>query len=252
MHHPGHPLAPRNILSGLLIALLGVILLAAMLTDPRLARPDAPPTVQLSAPVASTAAPQPTPDGARRWKLVRLDTFDTNEAGWTTGDYHGERIDGNRAIVGGEYMWVIKSRTGAFWRTQAPGEPLNDSYAAVQVRAVSNPASKRYLIVRHQDDDNYYAFGLCGHSQGYLLSLHLKGGWSTVVPCTAHPAITEGSNLLAVAAEGETLRLFINDQHVQTIEGAKIPAGGFGLAAEIIGEDEAVIAFDDFEVRRKP
>lgn len=214
--------------------------------------PGPEPTPTASPRRSPTVPPRPTPEPALTWRLVAADPFDENRLGWSLGSYEDDSLTGARRLVGGELHWEATARKGFVWRAHPDLPELDDLYAAVAVRNVAGTRVRPYLIVRFVDRDTYYAFGLCYDSARFFFSLRFQGTWHTLIDCTAHADIRQDVNTLAVVAEGETFRLFINGHPVAQARDDRIRKGTAGLA---LGLDEAGsrahLAFDDFELREK-
>lgn len=100
------------------------------------------------------------------------------------------------------------------------------------------------LIVRYQNDENFYLFVVDGEGQ-YQIELVKEGAWRTVRPWAQSNALSDGrQNILSVADDGAELRLFINAVQVDAVTDPRLPAGDVGLIVGARSQGHAQGLFD--------
>jgi hypothetical protein len=103
------------------------------------------------------------------------------------------------------------------------------------------------LVLRAQTDDNLILFGLsCDGS--YRVVRRLNGEFQTLLDFVFTPEAvvgSEGTNLLAVRAEGNQLSLFINDRYLTRLDLPVVNSGFFGVFAKSATTSNLGVYFDD-------
>jgi hypothetical protein len=100
------------------------------------------------------------------------------------------------------------------------------------------------LIYRVDPETHWFYAFLLGPGQAYGFYLIDGSGFNAVVTDTS-AAIMEGqSNRLTITPEGTVMHLYINDQHVTSVDDARVNGVGVGFIAAGTG----AFTFDDFEL----
>ncbi len=157
-----------------------------------------------------------------------------------------------QTIAGGSYTWDIEAHKTFFTVAEVTLDPVFDFYAAVDARRASGPEDNTLYGVafRKQDETNFYAFFVSDFGDFELIHYD-EGKWTTLIDWTRTDAIHPGQwNRVAVQAVGPDFTLFVNDQQVSQFFDDSIPQGGLRVVASVLDEAQAVVAFDNFEVRQ--
>lgn len=89
----------------------------------------------------------------------------------------------------------------------------------------------------------FYAF-LVGPGQAYGFYLIDGSGFNAVVSDTSDAIVVGQTNRLTITSEGTVMHLYINDQHVTSVDDARVAGDGVGFMAAGTG----AFTFDDFEL----
>lgn len=199
-----------------------------------------------------TNTPPPSPSDYARWPVVLRDFYNEPANNWELADNTDDRFaKGTLDISGGKYRWDVTANEGFIWWSLALNDTsTSDFYAAVAARQVSGAPDAAYGLIFHHDGDNYYYFQISDTGQ-YSVYLYYLEEWTALREWTENAAIEpEDVNRLAVAAEGDRFRFFINDQLGGEVEDDTIPGGNAGVAVQVYNAGEAaVFEFDNFEWR---
>lgn len=90
---------------------------------------------------------------------------------------------------------------------------------------------------------SFYAFLLRG-AQDYGLFVIDTNGFNAIVEDTSTAIVAGGQNRLTITPEGSVMHLYINDQHVTSVDDARVTGVGVGVIAAGTG----TFTFDDFEL----
>jgi hypothetical protein len=89
----------------------------------------------------------------------------------------------------------------------------------------------------------FYAF-LVGTGQTYGLYLIDGSGFNAVVSDSSDAIMAGQPNRLTITPEGTVMHLFINDQHVTSVDDSRVNGVGVG----VMGAGTGAFTFDDFEL----
>ena len=132
------------------------------------------------------------------------------------------------------------------------GRKFQDGVVSVDAKPIGGPDDNAYgLIVRHQDDRNFYRFEISG--DGYYAVQAPKGSlaWEFLVDWTESPAINTGrkTNHLSVECNGSTMVFYANDVELARVQDSRYGEGDVGLiAGTFYTEPGTHILFDNFTV----
>jgi len=165
--------------------------------------------------------------------LLIFDTFSKADSNWTEGPLARTKdgvylLDGNGE---GCYSWSnntsrdISFRAETYWR----GGAEQNQYG---------------LIFRFQDISNHYCFTIT--KNGYYLFGYFKDGkWVPITDFKKSRFInTESKNLLRVECVADSIKLYINDNLVESIADATFSSGSIGFVTFL----DIIAAFDNVEV----
>ncbi len=172
--------------------------------------------------------------------------FSNASLDWRTGE--GEYSD--KAIDGGEYLFVLKEPDRSEWVT-VPREKFDDFVVESDVRALAGTADSRYgLIFRKVDNDNFYYFRINGDGQ-YQVRKRVDGAWQAVeeMDWTSSPALNTGSatNRLRIEAVGPNFTFYANDERLTSVEDDSFALGQLGFIVQSTEASGPVTAaFDNY------
>lgn len=89
----------------------------------------------------------------------------------------------------------------------------------------------------------FYAF-LLGSGQGYGFYLIDGSGFNAIVDDTSDAIMPGQTTRLTITSEGTVMHLYINDQHVTSVDDARVSGVGAGIMAAGTG----TFTFDDFDL----
>ena len=198
--------------------------------------------VLLALALALTACAQ---DQAQSETGAFTDTFDTPGNWHTISDPEVEiaYTDGGLGIH-------VKVLDRVAWTVA--GRQFRDGIVSVDATPIGGPDDNAYgLIIRHQDDRNFYRFEIS--SDGYFAVQAPKGalGWEYLVEWTPSPAIKKGreTNHLKVVCQGNTMTFYANDVELTRVEDDRYAQGDIGLiAGTFYAQAGTHILFDNLTV----
>jgi hypothetical protein len=194
---------------------------------------------------------------ARGWPTVEKDVFSGSETNWcqeegTTFD----KVVSTRRISDGKYRWQLKFNSPlSLYCAPTGGESLNDFYAAVDAKLVSGPSVNVHygLQLRVVGDpvDGYYVL-MITDNQYWKFARWLGKEWKEWGWILAKGIHTGEYNRLEIVAEGTRFHFYINGASAGYYDDDAIPLGRTGLYVDNTTAAEAVVDFDNFELRKKP
>lgn len=191
---------------------------------------------------SETAISPPAERPARRDRLLLEDDF--SQPRWATG---GD-ADHAKEYEDGRYVITAHAANYNFW--SLAGESFENFVVEIETTQLAGPDDNDYgLILRHQDDANFYTFEISGDGF-YAFSKLVEDEYLTIIPWQESEAIRQGeqTNHLRVKANGPNFTFYVNDER---IDGAIDPAfsrGDIGLIAGDFEEPGVSIAFDNLKV----
>lgn len=198
---------------------------------------------------------------AKSWPWVTGSDFDissrfTNPAAFYQGSVERPLVQGSLWRFFTVFRWRLKSLAEVIFR--APGGGTSQAsgaviYATADIEISGNNQAYGALVLR-VGESGFYSY--CATRNRYSLWLIPlpSGTWRPVKDWTASTAIrSKGFNRLSVIAQGDTFRLFINDQYLAEVRDSTLGSGEVGLAVGFSDAGQsAVVDFDNFELRRRP
>jgi hypothetical protein len=183
------------------------------------------------------------------YPVVFFDGFEIDKGNWRVE----EEVEGSRTIEGGIYHWEgLGERSHYWWDHLALENPPIEFVLSVDGSMQPGPLLSAYGVTfRSIDDDSFYAF-LVSNSRYYRV-IYFSGGERTLIEQSAHSSIIRGgTNKLTVISDGAGFFLFVNNQLVYTFTDTRFGFGDAGLITLVGSGDEAIIQFDNFELRELP
>lgn len=149
------------------------------------------------------------------------DPLKTNANGWAN-DFHC-------------YFAQDGYHNGGGYICYAPIDNQVDGAETVTVSQIAGPDTLAYgLIVRMEDDNNYYEFAIDSNSRWAFFKV-VNGKTTRLQDYTTNVAINGGlntKNTLSVTMSGSTFEFYVNGQKMGTKNDATFPEGKWGLAAD--------------------
>lgn len=211
---------------------------------------------------------------ALHWPIIFSDDFSSNINGWPTGLYDEALGKGDSWIGEGVYHWEVNPNQGITTWALPEVNPVSKFYMKVDARLVGASTGAAWnpyfgMIFRFVDDENYYIFT---HSEridhysddvyyGYrIFGVVYENEWNPIISGSTskgdlyldspinfrHP---DGWAHLGVIAEGTHFYFFIDGEYVGSSEDSHHRSGLIGLVIDLFEGDEAVIEFDNLELR---
>lgn len=207
----------------------------------------------LSSALAPTPTPEPTattvavyqPPAERpapRDNLVLEDDFSQERWGVSRDSNHRQGYENE------QYFIAVEAKDFSYW--SVAGVSFADFVLEVETNQVDGPDNNDYgLILRYQDDDNFYSFEISGDGY-YTFNKAVERQFFSIIPWRESEAINLGSNsnLLRVEAVGPNFTLYINDELVDAAIDSDFSQGDIGLLVGTYEEPGAHIAFDNLKV----
>lgn len=195
---------------------------------------------------------------ARSWPAIEKDVFSGSESNWCQGSYTFDQGTITRRISDGKYAWDLKlNAPWAVYCAPASGNSLNDFYIAVDARLLSGPKDKvqfgLQMRVVGDPGDEYYVLKITD-SQYWEFARWSKKEWREWGWVPARNIRPGEYNRLEIVTEGARFHFYINGDSAGYIDDddGVIPLGRTGLYLENGTAGEAVVEFDNFDVRKKP
>jgi hypothetical protein len=189
-------------------------------------------------------------NAANNWKVILMDTFDSNENDWLVKSSDDEYALTTYEILEGKYRWDMTAHKSFIGWVRPDRKKTTNFYLSVEIQKTEGSDTADYgVIFREDDDSNFYYFGI--NDQGeYVLYLFFEK-WDTLINWKKTELIRPAEvNRLTVIGEGSHFTFFINDQYLTEFTDDKIPLGSTALAIELSEEnDHAIFEFDNFELR---
>jgi len=188
--------------------------------------------------------------GLLEGELLLRETFDSNERGWFALEFEDEFGFYQAKLVNGRYRLSRQATEYLFIKEEPENTGEFDNFVA-SVEATPAQESNLFsygLTFRSNADGFYYTFDIFNDGH-FSVRLRTTGGWQTLVENTATAALNQtGPNQLVVEANGPTLRFFINDQQVATVEDTTLQSGKVGLFIEVDAGQNGTVEFDNLRI----
>ncbi len=223
---------------------VGLTTAAPVPTSVPTTRPDPSNTPEPTATLAPSNTPEPTatatsvPVLAEDGAVVLEDGFSgdgwasLSGAGWSVG------------YINSGYQIAVDAGVGAIWSYRS-GAPANASIGT----DMFNVSGAGGLLVRFVDNDTYISYTVASASQSYQL-VQQVGGQSALLATGTNAAILPGeTNRIVARLTGSTIRLYVNDTLLETVDVSSAPASSrYGLVG-VSGAGPADIRFDNLSIR---
>ncbi len=153
-----------------------------------------------------------------------------------------------KGYVDGQYFIAVDAQEYSYWSLAS--ETYRDFVVEVETIHLNGPDNNDYgIILRHQDDANFYSFEIS--SDGYYTFTKLvNDGLFDIIPWQESRAVKQNSahNILRIEAIGPNFTFYINDELVDAAIDSDFSQGDIGLVAGTYQEPGTYIAFDNLKV----
>ncbi|MBI3966737.1 MAG: S8 family serine peptidase [Chloroflexi bacterium] len=190
--------------------------------------------IQLGDPArVDVASPQPPPAGRSF-----ADDFKNPQSGLSTSS--------DARYSNGSYRIKVAN-------SQLNGSAYGPAYGGFSAQVTATPQATQGQIVYgltfwQQSRHDYFTFGLTTDGR-FQVARYLRGNWQSLVPWTAHQAIRSGNaNTLKLETEGETVRVFANDQLLREVRAPGSRPGRLGLFAGSLQAATGEVTFTNLAV----
>jgi hypothetical protein len=142
----------------------------------------------------------------------------------------------------------VDAQEYSFW--SMAGETYDDFVLEVETVQLAGSDNNDYgVILRYQDDDNFYSFEISGDGL-YTFNKLVNNELYEIIPWQRSAAIQPDpqSNVLRVEAVGSNFTFFINDELVDVAIDPEFAQGDIGLVAGTYENAGTHIAFDNLKV----
>lgn len=154
--------------------------------------------------------------------------------------------ESDQRYLGDLYQMQVSRPGGRVWATLSQFS-LGAYRLEADLRLASQEAFARGyggLIVRYQNDENFYLFVVDGEGQ-YKIELVHEGAWRTIRPWKQANGLSGSrQNILSVADDGSELRLYIDAVQVDAVADPRLPTGDVGLMVGARSQGQAQGLFD--------
>ena len=184
--------------------------------------------------------PAGRPDGRNR--LLLEDDF--SRPRWEIGS----DADHDKKYDDGQYVITAHVDNFSFW--SLAGESFENFAVEIETTQLAGPDDNDYgLILRHQDDANFYTFEISGDGF-YAFSKLVEDEYLEIIPWQESEAIRHGDqkNKLRVEAKGPNFTFYVNDQRLDGAIDPEFNRGDIGLITGAFDEPGVSIAFDNLKV----
>jgi hypothetical protein len=190
------------------------------------------------------------------WPIVFADDFVDNRNHWATAEQFDRLIESSRQ-VDQTLAWQFRALQDMTSFLKVPRGEMTDFYAAFDVRRYSGPQDVWYgLSFRRVDSERFVVF-LINDEGKFKVQARVKDQTYALVDTTRSVAIHPNTaNRVAVLSEGQRVTCFVNGETVVSLEleprDSQDRTGALALAVSADAEEEAIMEFDNFELRTPP
>ncbi len=192
---------------------------------------------------AATRTPKPAADAAG--PTLYSDNFDDEQSSDFTAETNDSAI---YEFVDGAYLITVTKPKLLSWATMK-GD-YGDAAITVDASIDGPPASAAGLIFHYQDDKNFYIYSIDGEGR-YGLDVYKDDKPITLIDWTESSAIKPVGeiNTLRVETNGDTIRLYVNDELLDEVSDSTIANGKAALVVNTFDDPNVTVTFDNLVVR---
>ena len=156
--------------------------------------------------------------------------------------------DHNKGYADEQYFILVEAEEYTFWSLAE--ETFADFILEIETQQLDGPDDNDYgVILRHQDDANFYTFKISGDGF-YSFGKLVDNEFYDIIPWQDHPAIRQGNsrNRLRVEAVSENFSFYVNDELIDAAVDPDFQGGDIGLLAGTYQTPGVQISFDNLKV----
>ncbi len=156
--------------------------------------------------------------------------------------------DHDKRYENGRYVITARVDNYSFWSLAE--ESLENFVVEIETTQLAGPNENDYgLILRHQDDANFYTFEISGDGF-YSFSKLVEDEYLEIIPWQESEAIRQGEqkNRLRLKADGPNFTFYVNDELIDGAIDPTFSQGDIGLVVGAFDEPGVSIAFDNLKV----
>lgn len=146
---------------------------------------------------------------------------------------------------------MVHSADTFAWGNPKRAYHFSDVLIEVDARRVAGPLNNQIgLVVRRQDDENFYLSSISSDST-YRVHKLQGNVWSALVDRTPSQSVKQGAawNRLRMECVGARMRFYVNDNLLAEVEDKTFPSGNIGLGAGTADEGDVEARFDNLRVQ---
>jgi len=192
---------------------------------------------------AATRTPQPAAGAAG--PILYSDNFDNEQSSDFTAETNA---NSSYKFADGAYLITVTKPKLLSWATM--NGDYSDAAISVDASIDGPPASAAGLIFHYQDDKNFYIYSVDGEGR-YELEVYKDDKPTTLAEWTESSAIKHVGelNTLRVETQGDTIRLYANDQLLDEVSDSTIANGKAALVVNTFDDPNVTVKFDNLVVR---
>jgi hypothetical protein len=186
-----------------------------------------------------TGTPEMSPGIGTR---ILSDNFSDNSP-WDTA------ISDNASAAIGRNRLSLAVQPGYYLSSMRRELPLSDFYAEITARPSLCRGDDNYGVIARGVGSSFYRFVLT--CNGEIRAERISGGTRLPIfdPVPSGDAVRPpGEVRIGLWADGEEMRLFLNDRYQFSVRDPKFPIGAFGVFVRSNGKEPVSVTFSDFEV----
>lgn len=174
------------------------------------------------------------------------ETFDSDEAGWETGQVEDDYSVNEAVIEDGRYQVTVEAIQTAYVEKFLVGQDFSDFSLMMEATPADSAEHYSYGVsFRVNEDGHGYTFEI-GNDGLYSVSVY-DGEWQTLVDWTQTKAIEVGqTNIIGVIAQGDNLEFYVNGNMLTSLEDDTVSTGQVAVVVDIFEEEQsATVEFDN-------
>src|SRR6266508_2712449 len=193
---------------------------------------------------AATRTPKPA-TGTEAGPTLYSDNFDDEQSSDFTAETNASSV---YKFVDGAYQITVNKPKLLSWATMK-GD-YGDASITVDASIDGPTASAAGLIFHYQDDKNFYIYSIDGEGR-YELDVYKNDEPITLIDWTESSAIKPVGelNTLRVETNGDTIRLYVNDELLDEVSDSTIANGKAALVVNTFDDPNVTVKFDNLIVR---
>ena len=205
-----------------------------------------PVIVVTPSPAATSSPATPTAVQLAEGALL-VDDFSSAGSGWQVEADQDFEI----GYKDGEYRVMVHNPGLFVWGNPKRSYDLADFLLEVDARRAGGPVNNQIgLVVRRQNDQNFYLFSISSDGT-YGVDMLQNDTWSHLVAWTSSKSIKQDTawNHLRVECVGARMRFYVNNDLLAEVEDNTFASGNIGLGAGTMDEGGVEVRFDNLRLQ---